>query len=200
MTRISRKRTVPTVATVAASKPKAIKTKVKPMAPKGIKIQGHPAKLLKDAGYEPYVTDATEPLEFTVPKDPRWRKGLVVGEPNGCTAAKGCRDIPEVVDAFILAKVAFIVFDGGDIVRYEHEGLIPNQLDNFIMTPPGTYRLNAVSPSHRLGKKFSDVDRGGRGTGTPSGTRKVATTKGTATRGRPVGSKTRKRTTAGSLR
>lgn len=118
---------------------------------KPYRIQGHPAKLLREAGYEPFVIDATEPLEFEVRDDPKWLKGLTLGDESNCPASKACTDLPEVAKAFIVRKYAYVVFNDGRQVRYEHNGLIPKAFDHNIMTPAGIYSLKPVVPSHRGG-------------------------------------------------
>lgn len=174
--------------------------KPKPKALKPVRIQGHPGKILRDHGYEPMVVDATEPLEFEIPKNAKWRRGLIIGDPNACSAAKGCKDIPEVADAFILAKMAIIVFNDGRQIRYRHDGLIPKSQDEFLMTPPGTYSLRPVPPSLRMGSALQGRTGTRDGSRGPLGPRKVSTAKGTVKKGRPVGSKTKNRSAAAAIR
>jgi hypothetical protein len=110
--------------------------------------------LLEEYGWEPYLMDATKSLKFEIPEDldHSWRKGLMMENPNMCSAAKACRDRSDVIDAIIVAKYAYLQMINGDQVRYEHKGIVPRMQDNYLMPPPGIYHLSAVCRSHAFGK------------------------------------------------
>lgn len=110
---------------------------------------------LRAAGYNPSKTKfADEKLKFTIPSDPSWRRGCVIGEPCGCTGWKAIMERDDVEACWLYAHIAIVVFTDGRILKYEHNGLIPNSQDiTLIMTPPGDYYLNPVRASDKRGRR-----------------------------------------------
>jgi hypothetical protein len=107
------------------------------------------------------VVDAEYELEFTIPDDPMFLRGCVIGVPTKCTAAKAVKEEPGVVWAWISAIRAVVEFDNGEILRYVHNGVIPKTQDQLIMPPPGEYRLMPPRGTQKLGSKHR-VARGKR--------------------------------------
>lgn len=98
------------------------------------------------------VRDATDALTFTVPDDPIFLRGCVIGDGSACTGSKAVRMLEGVSAAYIGAAAAYVIFDDGRVLRYDHAGIIPKAQDRLTMPPPGSYKLRPPRKSNSLGK------------------------------------------------
>jgi len=108
------------------------------------------------------VKDAETPFLFEIPDNPRFFKGCVIGDPCNCSASKAIMNEKDVVWAWVGAHIAIVEFSSGDILRYQHTGVIPKTQDKLIMPVPGIYRLSVIRPSQRLGGKSRTGNRTGK--------------------------------------
>jgi hypothetical protein len=117
---------------------------------------------LSAVGLDPEkVVDAVEPFHFEIPKDPKFIKGCVIGDPCNCSASKAIKSNIDVTFVWVGAHMAIIAFANGSILRYQHNGVVPKSQDNLIMPPPGKYRLIPPKPSNKLGARRRTGQRTG---------------------------------------
>jgi len=98
---------------------------------------------------------ATEPFFFTVELSDVI--GSTVGDYNKCAAARACRSMKNIEDAWVSRDRTVLLFTNGKLLKYQNPELLTAAVDQYDKTagmfPPGNYRLRCVSTKQRSGGK-----------------------------------------------
>lgn len=99
------------------------------------------------------VRDATEPLELTIEKQDV--KGSVNGDEVNCTGARCIKRNAQAPLALVGAGVAIVVYSKTRMIRYRHNGTVPNLQDGqrLDILIGWKLQLNVPGPGHKLGKR-----------------------------------------------
>jgi hypothetical protein len=100
----------------------------------------------------------TEPYnfeEFEVTADDV--RGSVVADPENCAAARACKRIPGVKQAWVFRTRTVLLREDGTAVRYKNPASLRKTVEGYDVTaglfPPGTYKLRPINPGSRKEKR-----------------------------------------------
>jgi hypothetical protein len=106
-------------------------------------------KALKAAGFDPAaIKDAGIEDEFTLHITAKELKGSQIGHPMKCAGAKACRQQTHASFAWVGASMAILGFPNGRLIRYHHNGQLPQKQDQG-MFAVGDYEFRHIKPCHK---------------------------------------------------
>lgn len=98
--------------------------------------------------------EITEPYsfeEFEVTADDV--RGSVVADPENCAAAKACKRIPGVKQAWVFRTRTVLLREDGTAVRYKNPAALKRTVEGYDVTaglfPPGAYKLRPINTGSR---------------------------------------------------
>jgi hypothetical protein len=100
----------------------------------------------------------TEPYGFAefevTPDDVR---GSVVADPENCAAARACKRLPGVKQAWVFRTRTVLLRDDGTAVRFKNPAALQKTVEGYDATaglfPPGVYKLRPINPGSRKEKR-----------------------------------------------
>jgi hypothetical protein len=105
-------------------------------------------KALKAAGLDPAdIRGAKIGEEFTLHIGAKELKGSQIGHPLHCAGAKACLQQQHATFAWIGASMAILGFPDGRLLRYVHDGRLPQKHDQG-MFAVGDYKFKHIKPCH----------------------------------------------------
>jgi len=101
------------------------------------------------------VYEPQEGSEFEVTADDV--RGSVVADPENCAAARACKRLPGVKQAWVFRTRTILLREDGIAVRYKNPNGLRRMVEGFDMTaglfPPGTYKLAPINEGSRMEKR-----------------------------------------------
>jgi len=107
---------------------------------------------LKLAGYDPvHVKDAAREIHAVITRQDI--KGSVNGHESLCTGARCIQRTFNAEFALVGASIAIVAFSKKTILRFRHNGFVPNMQDSGQLANLENYelKLNAPDSTHKLG-------------------------------------------------
>ena len=110
-------------------------------------------KALRVAGFDPDgIKDAQKSDEFTLHIGPKELKGSEIGNPMNCAGAKACMKQQDAIFAWVGASMAILGFADGRLIRYQHNGQLPQKHDQG-MFAVGNYKFTHVRTHNLMGMR-----------------------------------------------